>query len=104
MIRIVEAGSGILICWPDRIGAAIAARIDAFSASVQLVSASGDLWWLTCVYDPQDTARKLLFLQEIRDIRSQCGGPWMVAGDFNLIYRDEDKNNQNFNRALTGRI
>jgi len=24
-----------------------------------------------------------------------CPGPWMVAGDFNLIYEDEDKNNVN---------
>jgi len=27
-----------------------------------------------------------------------------VAGDFNLIYRDEDKNNTNLNRALMGRF
>ena len=26
----------------------------------------------------------------------------MVAGDFNLIYRDEDKNNTNYNRAMMG--
>ena len=28
----------------------------------------------------------------------------MVAGDFNLIYRDEDKNNANYNRAMMGRF
>ena len=26
----------------------------------------------------------------------------MVIGDFNLIYRDEDKNNANYNRAMMG--
>ena len=25
-----------------------------------------------------------------------------MAGDFNLIYRDEDKNNANYNRAMMG--
>jgi hypothetical protein len=39
-------------------------------------------------------------LQELRDIRAACPGPWVVAGDFNLIYRDEDKNNANYNRAM----
>jgi len=28
----------------------------------------------------------------------------MVARDFNLIYRDEDKNNANYNRAMMGRF
>ena len=31
-------------------------------------------------------------------------GLWVVAGDFNLIYKDEDKNNANYNRALMGRF
>jgi hypothetical protein len=26
----------------------------------------------------------------------------MIAGDFNLIYKDEDKNNCNYNRAMIG--
>jgi len=29
-------------------------------------------------------------------------GPWMVAGDFNQIYKSEDKNNSNINRSLLG--
>uniref|UniRef100_A0A452YJP6 Endonuclease/exonuclease/phosphatase domain-containing protein n=1 Tax=Aegilops tauschii subsp. strangulata TaxID=200361 RepID=A0A452YJP6_AEGTS len=28
---------------------------------------------------------KIAFLQEIRDIRADCPGPWMLCGDFNLI-------------------
>ena len=28
----------------------------------------------------------------------------MIAGDFNLIYKDEDKNNANYNRAMMGRF
>jgi hypothetical protein len=28
----------------------------------------------------------------------------MVAGDFNLIYKDEDKNNNNLNHAMMGKF
>jgi endonuclease/exonuclease/phosphatase family metal-dependent hydrolase len=56
-----------------------------------------------CVW-PQDNLEKIQFLHELRDIRSQCVGPWLVAGDFNLIYKDEDKNNNNLNRVMMGRF
>jgi len=100
----VGASGGILIAWRSRLGAIQASRMDNHSASVQFCSASGSPWWLTCVYGPQDNQEKLQFLQELRDIRVQCTGAWLVAGDFNLIYRDEDKNNGNLNRAMMGRF
>jgi hypothetical protein len=37
-------------------------------------------------------------------IRSQCLGSWMIGGDFNLIYRAEDKSNDNLDRAMMGRF
>uniref|UniRef100_A0A0A9DT92 Endonuclease/exonuclease/phosphatase domain-containing protein n=1 Tax=Arundo donax TaxID=35708 RepID=A0A0A9DT92_ARUDO len=37
-------------------------------------------------------------------VRSLCAGPWLIAGDFNLIYRSEDKNNANLDRAMMGRF
>jgi hypothetical protein len=33
-----------------------------------------------------------------------CIGPWLIAGDFNLIYKAEDKNNQRLNRRLMGKF
>jgi hypothetical protein len=33
-----------------------------------------------------------------------CTGPWMLAGDFNLIYKAEDKKSSNYNRATMGRF
>jgi hypothetical protein len=71
---------------------------------VQFCSDAGVQWWLTCVYGPQGNQAKINFLQELRDIRSQCAGPWLIAGDFNLIYRIEDKNNLNLYRAMMGRF
>lgn len=79
-------------------------RVDSFSVTIQLQPSSGDDWWLTCVYGPQGNEDKLLFLQELRDIRRDCPGPWIIMGDFNLIYKDEDKNNSIVNRAMMGRF
>jgi exonuclease III len=44
------------------------------------------------------------FVQELRDVREDCDGPWMICGDFNLIYKDEDKNNGLLNRQMMGRF
>lgn len=77
-------------------------RIDTHCASVQFCSLSGVAWWLTCVYGPQDNQAKIQFLQKVRDLRVTRTGPWLVAGDFNLIYKVDDKNNTNLNRALMG--
>ena len=61
-------------------------------------------WWFTSVYGPHRDDEKLAFLDELREVRSCCHGPWMLAGDFNMIYCSEDKNNENINRALMGRF
>jgi hypothetical protein len=80
-------------------------RVDSpHSISVQFQNSSGQDWWLSCVYGPQNNNDKILFLQELREIRIDCQGPWVIVGDFNLIYKAEDKNNDNFNKAMMGRF
>ncbi|WVZ90539.1 hypothetical protein U9M48_036832 [Paspalum notatum var. saurae] len=49
-------------------------------------------------------ACKSASVQELRNVRALYQGPWLVAGDFNLIYQAEDKNSDNLNRALMGRF
>ena len=61
-------------------------------------------WWLTCVYGLQEVSDKVEFLQDLVDIRDLHVGPWLVAGDFNLIAREEDKNNALINRRMLGRF
>jgi hypothetical protein len=61
-------------------------------------------WWISVVYGPQEEDDKINFLQELRDVRADCQGPWMLCGDFNLIYRAEDKNNGNLNRRMMGKF
>ena len=41
-------------------------------------------------------------MQELRDVRDHCHGPWIILGDFNMILKEEDKNNSNLDRALMG--
>jgi hypothetical protein len=61
-------------------------------------------WWITIVYGPQSDADKIAFLRELRDVRAEFPGPWLLCGDFNLIYRDEDKSNDNLNRRMMARF
>jgi hypothetical protein len=78
--------------------------VDAYNVSVQFQKPNGQPCWLTCVYEPRSNDEKILFLQELRQIRSTCLDPWVVGGDFNLIYKVEDKNNDNVNRAMMGQF
>jgi endonuclease/exonuclease/phosphatase family metal-dependent hydrolase len=45
-----------------------------------------------------------LFLEELVSLRPQPAAPWLVLGDFNLIYEASDKNNLNLNRWLMGKF
>jgi hypothetical protein len=57
-------------------------------------------WWLMVVYGPQSDQAKLEFLVELCGTRSGRLGPWLVCGDFNLIYKVADKNNHRLNGRL----
>jgi exonuclease III len=98
------ANGGILIAWQDRLGCLKNFRIDAHSVSIQFNPKDGVPWWLTFVYGPQGTEAKIQFLQELKEIRQFCQGPWLTGGDFNLICSEADKNNQNIDRAMMGRF
>lgn len=56
------------------------------------------------MYGPQGDDAKVQFLQELREIRLACQGPWLTLSDYNLIINDEDKNNGNLNLAMMGRF
>ena len=100
----VGASGGILVAWRHALGPTTATRVDNFSVSVQFFPTNGHAWWLTCVYGPQGDENKVLFLQELREIRLACQGPWLTLGDYNLITIDEEKNNSNLNQAMMGRF
>ena len=100
----IGARGGILIAWRQHLGVTGANRTDIHSVSVQFCSEEGHPWWLTCVYGPQSNEANIQFLQEPRQIRAACQGPWMISGDFNLILQVEEKNNSHINQAMMGRL
>jgi exonuclease III len=61
-------------------------------------------WSLMGVYGPQLEVDKIAFLDELKDLRSNIHGEWLISGDFNLIYKAEDKNNSRLNRRLMGKF
>lgn len=75
----VGASGGILVAWRRFLGTTGERRIDNHSVSVQFLSAAGQSWWLTCVYGPQRNDQKIQFLQELREIRATCAGPWGIS-------------------------
>jgi hypothetical protein len=95
---------GILVTWRDGVFEADVWRIQRHSVSVKFKSGDEHVWWFTGVYGAHQDAEKIAFLDEIREVRANCGGPWMMAGDFNMIYSTDDKNNENLNRAMMGRF
>lgn len=56
------------------------------------------------MYGPSQDAEKADFLEELREVRSHFVEPWALAGDFNMIYSTEDKNNANLDKVLMDRF
>ena len=60
---------------------------------------------MTMCHGPADDRRKDEFLAELHAIKPPTAVPWMIFGDFNLIYyQASDKNNLNMNRRLMGKF
>lgn len=72
----------------------VSARLEATRSAIE--------WWITVVYGPQGDNEKLLFLQELRQIKQAVSDKWLVIGDFNMILSAEDKSNNNLNRRIMG--
>jgi exonuclease III len=62
------------------------------------------IWAVTGVYGPQDTNEKELFLDEIKGLKTRAKKEWLILGDFNLIYKVEDKSGNRLNRRLMTRF
>ena len=83
------AAGGILLAWvrDDWVVSDINKGRFAISARFQKRGATSTPWWLTGVYGPQEDAQKVEFLAELRQFRDTSPGPWLICGDFNMIYR-----------------
>ena len=61
-------------------------------------------WSISGVYGPQNDADKILFLQEILDLRQHMLPTWLLLGDFNLILNAQEKNNNRLNLQMINRF
>jgi hypothetical protein len=61
-------------------------------------------WWLMSIYGPANDDLKPAFLQELSELCPLRSGSWLLTGDFNMIYRVADKNNEHLNLRQMGRF
>ncbi|PNT78292.1 hypothetical protein BRADI_1g77013v3, partial [Brachypodium distachyon] len=96
---------GVALFWNSDMVAISNPRILSFSITVVVtIVNSGLAFLLTTVYGPAEDARKPAFLQEMASISPRLGEPWLITGDFNLIYEARDKSNLNLCRRLMGQF
>lgn len=84
----IGVSGGVLVAWRHDLWTASPASIRRFSISLCFSPVDGAAmpWWLTNVYSPTRDDEKDAFLQELRDVRFASTGPWLVCGDFNMVY------------------
>jgi exonuclease III len=101
----VGTAGGILMAASDRFFQMVPVLTTQNTISVQITMLEENLSWsLTGVYGPQADQDKINFLQEISNLKQHMEPAWLIIGDFNLIYRAEDKNNQRVNLRLINRF
>jgi endonuclease/exonuclease/phosphatase family metal-dependent hydrolase len=76
----------------------VSRRRFSLSAKAVQVERPENWWWITVVYGPQTDQDKVEFLEELLHFKNSVAGPWMVCGDFNMIYLAADKNNARLDR------
>lgn len=72
---------------------------NTISATV-IDSRTSSQWTITGVYGPQTEMDKKICIRELRQLKSTALPAWLLLGDFNLIYKEADKNNDQLNRRL----
>lgn len=98
----VGASGGALVAWRRDLWGMSQPVVRSFSLTLKLrpLDWDGIEWWLTNVYGPANRVDKPAFLTEIRDTRAAHPGPWLICGDFNVIYQAADKSNGRLHRGL----
>jgi hypothetical protein len=98
-------GGGILVAWRhDRWIDTCVVHSDHAINIFFSCQGSGLPWWLVLVYGPLLDIKNTMFLDELRNLRPLRDDPWLLCGDFNLIYKASDKSNVRLNRRLMGKF
>jgi exonuclease III len=94
-----QTRGGILLAWLSLTWLTVSTLVQVFSISSRFkLVAGGPPWWMTAVYGPYCDEGKPAFLTELSDLRLIWSNPWLLCGDFNMVYQAEDKNNRRVNR------
>ena len=89
----VGAFGGILTVWKSHLFSGTLAFSNDFSIIVELAFKHDDaVWALTNIYAPCTSTGKQLFLSWLKNIQMPQEVNWLLAGDFNLIRKPEDRN------------
>lgn len=102
----VGVAGGILLGWRRDLWSVAHVDRGSFHLSARITATAPPIlhWWLTVVYGPTQDAAKVQFLSELRRFRDGAQGPWLLCGDFNMIYRAQDKNNDRLDRRSMRRF
>jgi hypothetical protein len=104
-LPMVHTWGGILLAWRSSSWVEDGHSSRSYSLLARVRAAtSGPEWWLTTVYEPSREADKLAFLTELQERRQLRSGLCMLADNFKIIYRTEDKNNARLNWWLMGQF
>jgi exonuclease III len=96
---------GILVAWRSSAWVISNTLMRQFSVSARVFHASGGpKCWLASVYGPANDVDKSAFLEELHELQQIRLVPWLICGDFNMIYRVLDKNNTRLDRRRMGQF
>ena len=99
------ASGGIFIAASERFFKLLPMQITEHTVSGRITMLEENISWrITGVYGPQTDPEKIVIMQEISDLKHHMDEQWLLLGDFNLIYRVEDKNNQRVNINMLNRF
>jgi hypothetical protein len=99
-----ETRGGVVMAWDTSVIQVDHVSFDTYAITGEVTARDDSKWWLTTVYGPQAAEEKIMFLEELSERRMLCPGPWVVAGDFNMILNASEKNNENLDRNMMQRF
>ena len=82
---------GVLVLWDKRVLQLLEAEVGTFSVSCRFKSYEDDFCWnFSRVYGPTLKEKREVCWFELGAVRGLWGGPWCVAGDFNVVRFPEE--------------
>jgi hypothetical protein len=99
-----ETRGGILLAWNSAVLTVANVPYGSYAITGEVYSTDNQVWWITVIYGPQSAVDNIFFLTELAERRSLCTGAWMIIGDFNMILRASEKNNDRLDRNTMARF